>query len=289
MSRALRVEFPGAVYHVTSRGNFRQEIFHDDDDRQTFLNKVQASAERYGFIVHAYCLMSNHYHILMETTLPNLSRAMQRINGDYTMAVNHKYGRVGHLFQGRFKAVLIEKESHLLEVARYVVLNPVRARMVEKIESWKWSSYPATAGISSSPVFLHNDWILGRFGRSEAQCRRRYISFVAEGLLKKGSPFSSCGRQAVLGNKAFAEKWKEVIVGRREIKEFPRMQRLITRPGLEEIFNKETTPLTKNQLSERIKEAHLTHGYTLNEIAAHIGVHYSTAGRILKKMLNCKM
>ena len=151
MSRPLRIEYPGAVYHITSRGNEKKPVFKDDQDRDNFLKTLQHVNKRYNWICHAYCLMTNHFHLLIETPDGNLSLGMRQLNGVYTQLFNKWHGRVGHLFQGRYKAILIQKDSHLLEVCRYVVLNPVRAKMVEKPEEWKWSSYLATAGKIKAP------------------------------------------------------------------------------------------------------------------------------------------
>jgi len=160
MARPLHIQFEGAVYHVTSRGNARQDIFIDDEDRGVFLSTLGEVVDRFRWICHAYCLMSNHYHLLIETPSPNLSRGMQLLNGVYTQRFNRRHERFGHVLQGRYKAILVEKESHLLELARYVVLNPVRAKMVRSVRDWPWSSYRATAGQTDIPSFLQVDWIL---------------------------------------------------------------------------------------------------------------------------------
>jgi putative transposase len=154
MARPLRLEYEGAVYHVTSRGNARQDIYLVDPDRELFLSVVGATVERFSWLCHAYCLMPNHYHLLIETPEANLSRGMRHLNGVYTQAFNRRHMRSGHVLQGRFKAIVVEKESHLLELARYVVLNPVRARMVRSAKDWPWSSYRATAGLAEVPHFL---------------------------------------------------------------------------------------------------------------------------------------
>ena len=145
------VEFPGALYHVTSRGNERRPIFlgNADTDRGTFLDTLAQTLERFNWICHAYCLMTNHHHTVAEIPDGNLSKGMRQLNGVYTQRVNRTHGRVGHLFQGRFKGILVEKESHLLELARYVVMNPVRAGMVATPEDWRWGSYRATAGLKA--------------------------------------------------------------------------------------------------------------------------------------------
>jgi len=140
MSRPLRIEFAGALYHVTSRGDRQEDIYQSNDDREVFLNIMSDVCERYNWVIHAYCLMSNHYHLLVETPDQNLSKGMRQLNGVYTQAFNRNNKRVGHVFQGRYKAILVQKESYLLELARYIVLNPVRARMVRFVKEWPWSS-----------------------------------------------------------------------------------------------------------------------------------------------------
>lgn len=132
MARPLRLEFPGAIYHVTSRGNARNAIFLDDEDRVLFLACLGAVVTRFGWWCHAYCLMDNHYHLLIETPEGDLSRGMRQLNGVYTQRFNRRHGRAGHVFQGRFKAIVVDRDSYLLELCRYVVLNPIRAGMVSQ-------------------------------------------------------------------------------------------------------------------------------------------------------------
>ena len=163
MARPLRIEFPGALYHLTSRGNARSDIFVDDLDRQKFLDILSSVVYKHRWICHGYCLMGNHYHLLIETPEGNLCRGMRQLNGVYTQAFNRRHGRVGHLLQGRYKSILVEKESYLLELCRYIVLNPVKAEMVNAPEDWAWSSYRATAGLTTAPEFLNTSWVLGQF------------------------------------------------------------------------------------------------------------------------------
>jgi putative transposase len=150
MARPLRIEYDGALYHVTSRGNERKAIFKDDTDRELFLSTLAQVTERFHWTCHAYCLMDNHYHLVIETPDGNLSKGMRQLNGVYTQTFNRRHHRVGHLFQGRFKGILVQKESHYLEVCRYVVLNPVRAKAVKHPREWAWSSYRATGGLAHS-------------------------------------------------------------------------------------------------------------------------------------------
>jgi len=172
------------VYHVTARGNAREPIFFDDEDRQSFLTILGSVVNRFNWLCHAYCLMGNHYHLLIETPDGNLSRGMRQLNGVYTQKVNRRYSRVGHLFQGRFKSILVDKGSYLLELARYVVLNPVRAKLVKDPKDWEWSSYRATVGMTTIPKFLSPDWILSQFGSQREEAQAAYRHFVAEGIGK---------------------------------------------------------------------------------------------------------
>ena len=169
MARPLRIEYPGAVYHATSRGNEKKPIFKDDHDRESFLAILTRVNKRYHWICHAYCLMDNHYHLLLETPDGNLSLGMRQLNGVYTQAFNRRHNRAGHLLQGRYKGILVQKDSHLLEVSRYVVLNPVRARMAETADAWKWSSYRATAGGAGHPPLLTTAWMNGQIPRPPVQ------------------------------------------------------------------------------------------------------------------------
>jgi REP element-mobilizing transposase RayT len=178
MARPLRIEFAGALYHVTSRGNRRADIFLDDEDRGRFLAGLRSVIERYRWLCSAYCLMDNHYHLLIETPAANLSQGMRQLNSVYTQAFNRRHGGVGHVLQGRYKAILVEADAYLLELARYIVLNPVRAGMVRGAGDWPWSSYRATAGDGAAsgagdqavPSWLALDKLLALF--NDLRCRR---------------------------------------------------------------------------------------------------------------------
>ena len=164
MVRPLRIEYEGALYHVTSRGNAGGDIFVDDKDRTRFLETFSEVVERYRFIIHAYCLMSNHYHVMVETPQGNLSAGMRQLNGVYTQRFNVHRGSRGHLMQGRYKAFLVEKESYLLELSRYIVLNPVRAGKVASPHQWAWSSYRQIGG----QVYTLDIFIFSSFSSSKS-------------------------------------------------------------------------------------------------------------------------
>lgn len=270
MARPLRIEFPGALYHVTSRGNARQTIFSDDVDRAAFLRTLEAVSARHGWRCHAYCLMDNHYHLVVETRQATLSAGMRDLNGVVAQTYNRRHGRSGHLFQGRFHAVLVEKEGHLLELARYVVLNPCRAGLCGRPEKWRWSSYRATAGLEPCPPFVTTDWLLSQFGSPADVARSRYRSFVAERTVR--NPWRALKGQLYLGSEEFAESKRP----ERESPEVPRPQREPVRPPLDEIIGQDP--------DRGILLAYRDFGYRLREVAEHMGVHYSTVGRRLREL-----
>lgn len=277
MARALRIEYPDAVYHVTSRGNARNRIFADDQDRDNFLAVLGVVVKRYNWLCHAYCLMDNHYHLMIETPDANLSRGMRQLNGVYTQKYNWRHSKTGHIFQGRYKSILVEKENYLLELCRYVALNPVRAKMVEKPEEWKWSSYGATAGIKSVPDYLMVDWILGFFSSKKGEAHKRYRQYVREGI-HQGSPWEELQAQVLLGKEGFIDKFKDLLSDKEQVKEIPRTQRYVRRPGLSKIFQEGET---KSRRNRHIHTAHVKYGYTLKDIADHLSIHYTTVSKAM--------
>jgi REP element-mobilizing transposase RayT len=283
MARPLRIEYPGAVYHVTSRGNARADIFVETGDRQTFLFQLESVVSRFNWICHAYCLMDNHYHLLIETPEGNLSMGMRHLNGVYTQSFNRQHQRVGHIFQGRFKAVIVEKESHLLELCRYVVLNPVRAEMVSAPQKWPWSSYRATVGINTTP-YLTTDWILAQFGWIKSEAKNKYRQFVKEGMTEKEAPWEKLKGQIILGSDIFVARVREFFGEKKQFTEIPRLQRTAGRPSLEFLFPSGKHSI-KSERNPAILEAHLTYGYTLKEIAEHLDVHYTTVSKVIKAKL----
>jgi len=279
MARPLRLEYPGALYHVTSRGNARQNIVLDDRDRALFLDRLAHVIDRFGWRCHAYCLMDNHYHLVIETPQPNLSRGMRQLNGVFTQRINRRHGRVGHLFQGRFKAILVERESYLLELCRYVVLNPIRAGMVTHLERYHWSSYPATRGLVECPGWFSPDWVLRQFGARRANAQRRYAEFVAEG---RGlpSPWSAVRGQALLGSESFVETMRPLLEEKQTLKEIPRGQRLLHRPSLMQLFTN-AVRADKRLRDTIIRTAYVDYGYSMAMIANHADIHYSTVSKIV--------
>ena len=280
MARPLRIEFPGAVYHITSRGNDRKEIFGDDLDREAFLEILYGVSVRYHWLCHAYCLMDNHYHLLIETPEGNLSIGTRQLNGVYTQSFNKVHGRSGHLFQGRFKGIVVQKDSHLLEASRYIVLNPVRAKLVKNPYQWKWSSYSATAGQRGSHPCLTVDWILGRLASERKSAEEIYRKFVRAGM-RAESIWKDLRGQSILGDDDFVEGMKDHITGKEHIPEISKRQRFINRPILENIFTAEVLQ-NKGARDERIIEAVERYGYSQKQIADHLGLHFSSVSRIMR-------
>jgi REP element-mobilizing transposase RayT len=286
MSRPLRIEFAGAIYHVTSRGDRREDIYRDEEDRRIWLDVMAEVCLRFNWRCHAWCQMDNHYHILVETIEGNLSQGMRQLNGVYTQRTNRRHGLHGHLFQGRYKAILVQKDTYLLELSRYVVLNPVRALMVNDLGDWPWSSFAAMTGNQASPAWLETDWLLSCFGDGREDCINNYRNFVRAGV---GLPpiWDNLKYQMYLGDEQFSEQVRQKHVGtdKDELKEVVRLQRRSVADSL--AWYKENTSCPK----EAMAKAYLSGNYSMKEIASYFGVHYSTVSRAVTKygtVINCK-
>lgn len=268
MARPLRLCFSGARYHVISRGNADEPIYLDDLDREMFIRELDRVVERYGWICHAYCLMTTHYHLVVETPRANLPAGMRQLNGNHASRFNERHDRHGHVFGSRYRAILIEDARYLLTVCRYVVLNPVRAGLCEMPEEWPWSSYRATAGLEPLPRFLTVSTLLGELGGTAALAQKAYREFVAAGI---GEALADRVRGERLGSDAFL---RERFGLEPPLPEIPRVQVEPERRPLGEIFGDETFPVA---LTYRL------HGYSLRDIAEHLGCHYSTISRRLRR------
>ncbi|GBE05854.1 chromosomal replication initiation protein [bacterium BMS3Abin10] len=226
MARPLRIEYDGALYHITSRGNEKKPIYRKDGDCRKFLKILSELPARYQVVIHGYVLMENHYHLLIETPKGNITRVMHYLNTAYTVYFNKKHQRVGHLFQGRYKGLLIEKERYLLSVSRYIHLNPVRALIVKRPEEYKWSSYLDYIGRSIKEKWLTSEWILGQYSTREAQAKNLYKIFIEEGLTAaEDDPFNHVKAGPVIGNEDFIEKIKKKL-DLKEHREIPESRRL---------------------------------------------------------------
>jgi REP element-mobilizing transposase RayT len=276
MARPLRIEFPGALYHVTSRGNGRDDIFLHDADRHAFLAVLDTVCQRMHWLCYAYCLMSNHYHLVIETPDGNLSHGMRQLNGVYTQRFNRWHSRVGHVFQGRYKAILVDRDAYLLELSRYVVLNPLRAGMVKTPGEWPWSSYRAILGQAPAPPWLARLWLLSQFGRTTGQARQRYAQFVRDGQQQE-SVWRSLRQQIYLGNDRFVHRMQGHLQDVEVLAEVPKVQRRPSPLALQ--FYAETHPDKRSAMVA----AYRSGGYTMKAVADHFGVHYSTVSRAVRR------
>ena len=282
MARPLRIEFSGALYHVTARGNAQGDIYLTDKDREKFLSLLQNTCNQYNWYCHAYCLMTNHYHLLIETREASLSKGMKYLNGSYTQFFNYHNKRVGHVLQGRYKAILIQKESYLLELARYIVLNPVRARMVRTAQDWPWSSFRATAGYTVRKPCLTTDWILATFSLKKKQAQQRYREFVQEGK-NQPSPWEALKNQIYLGNDTFVEDMQCKLDPEQSLNDIPSIQKQAPIKPLsyyEKLFSSR---------NEAMFRAYIAGGYTLIEVGEWFGVSYATVSRAVKMYEKCEM
>jgi len=238
MARPLRIEFPGAFYHVTARGNEQKDVFKSQKDREKFLAYLATASERYGAVIHAYCLMSNHYHLFVETPDGNLSQIMRHINGAYTTYFNVKRKRAGHLFQGRYKAILVEADAHALELTRYLHLNPVRAGMVARPEDYPWSSYRGYIGQAEPPNWLRTGFVLDTLAPGRAQAQKTYRRFVEDGRQSQNaSPLQAVVAATLLGSETFvAEMTERHLRGKRTDRHVPALKKLVGRRSFEAII-----------------------------------------------------
>lgn len=275
MVRPLRLEFAGALYHVTSRGDRQEDIFLCDDDRQDWLDVLGTVCDRFNWVVHAFCQMTNHYHLLLETVDGNLSRGMRQLNGLYTQRFNRRHGLVGHLFQGRYKAILVQKEAYLLELTRYVVLNPLRAHMVNALEDWRWSCYPIITGQAAAPLWLDTDWLLGQFDPERGKAIQGYRDFVMAG---RGvpSPLQGVRHQLLLGDDGFVESHRKPG-GDDVLREVSKAHRRSVALPLEEYQARHP------DRDEAMARAYLSGAYTMAEIGQYFRVHYMTVSRAVRK------
>lgn len=275
MARPLRIEFPGALYHVTSRGDRQEVIYEDDDDRKTFLSILGEVVKRWNWLCYVYCLMSNHYHLLIETPDGNLGKGMRQLNGVYTQRSNRRHERVGHLFQGRYKAILVDGDAYLLELSRYVVLNPVRAGIVEAPEEWHWSSFKAMMGQATSPEWLAADAMLAHFGQRRAEARRFYRQFVLEGSGHQ-SIWKDLNRQIFLGDDQFVRQMQATLGGELLDVNIPKVHRRPPAKPLEEIA------ADYRDRNEAIVAAYATGEFSYQQLADYFEVHFTTVGRIVR-------
>jgi putative transposase len=278
MARPLRLEFPGALYHVTCRGNRRELIFRDRKDRLAWLVETERMCRRFHFIVHAYCQMTNHFHLLIETPEGNLGQGMRQLNSAYSQHFNRRHGLVGHVMQGRYHAVLVQKASYLHELARYIVLNPVRAGIVDSPESWEWSSHRCMLGERSAPTWLTSDWLLACFGPDHLTAQDGYRRFVMEGI-DAVSPLNDIRFQCILGDDSFISEHRKSAEALAS-GETSRKQRRALAMSLDEY------QLKFSRRDEAMAHAYRSTAFSMNQIARHFGVSVQTVSRAVAAVEN---
>lgn len=267
MARPLRIAFPGALYHLISRGNNRERVFLSDDDCTVFFDVLGRVVDRFGWRCHSYCALGNHYHLLVETPSPNVSNGMRQLNGVYAQTFNRTHGRIGHVFQARFHSVLVEGDPYLREVVRYIARNPVKAKLCEHPEDWRWSSFRAFVGLAPAAPFLTTDWVLGQFSDRRNVARERLSAFVGRGT-DEDTPLLG---GVYAATEAFVAS---CLADLEPVAEVPRREWQPVRPPLDGVFARERLP---------VAAAYRRYGYTLGEIAQHLGCHYATVSRRLRR------
>ncbi len=295
MARPLRIEYEGAYYHVTSRGNERKAIFRDDIDREKFLELIGRTVEQFGIHVHAYVLMDNHYHLLIETPRAGLNRALRYLNGVYTQAFNRRHKRVGHLFQGRYKAILVEKDSYLLELSRYIHVNPWRVKRSMDPIKYPWSSLGSYVGARAAPSWLTVGDVMSQFG---SKGKREYRQFVVDGI-KEGirTPWDEVRGQAVIGSEEFVEEMMNRHSGERGKKtEVARRKELVgIKPEAIMAAVGKYYGIKPEEMKERgwryteprYVASYLMRRYGLlglREIGERVGLHFSAVGNAVQRV-----
>ena len=271
MARPLRIQDAGLTYHVTARGNAKMAIFLDNRDRRRFLRILCAVAERHRLECAAHCLMDNHYHLLARTGQPNLSRAIQNLNGTYARWWNWRHKRTGHVFQGRFGAQIVQDDRYLLTACRYIVLNPVRAKLVDRPEDWPWSSHRATLGAAPAPAFLECSLVLQVLGDDDGVVER-YRRFVDATPEAGGTEDDLMSAKFIVGAPPFETRVRE---RRAPVScEVPSEQRAAS---LESLFTGAITRASRNATMT----AAYRQGHSLAAIARFVGLHYSTVSKVV--------
>ncbi len=283
MARQLRIEYPGALYHVTSRGNEKKDIFRSIKDRDKFLSYLSSAWERHSAVFHAYCLMSNHFHLMVETPLGNLSWIMKHINGSYTTYFNVKHKRAGHLFQGRYKAILVQADTYAAELSRYIHLNPVRAKMVSTPEEYRWSSCSRYLE-GTAPSWLSTSLVLGYFGTEVEDRRRNYRDYLYDAIGRESrDPLSDSVASTILGTDDFVRDIREKYLdGKENDRELPALRDLSRGPGVAEIKALSEEAFQENERLARMAGIYLCWRYSgakLKEIGALYGISESGVNR----------
>ncbi|HEX6099787.1 MAG TPA: transposase [Thermoanaerobaculia bacterium] len=266
MARPLRLEFPEATYHITSRGNEQRNIFYTDDDRLAFLALLGDAARRFAWSITAWVLMTNHFHLVLQTPEPNLSKGMQWLNGTYAAWFNRRHNRTGHLFQGRFKAYVIDRQTYYSEVLRYVVLNPVRAHLVQHPADYRWSSYRATAGIDDPEAWFDAAAALESFGGIGEVARLAYRQFVLDRIGRQEPLWQALIHGIFLGTDEWAKRMRTLTESKPRSTDHPKPQRAVGRPVMSQIIT--AVAAAAGRRPEAIRT---TRGDPLRSLVAWIG------------------
>lgn len=285
MARPLRVEFAGALYHIVSRADGKKPIFRDDTDREKRLEWLSRTVDTYGWKVHAYVLMRNHDHFLVETPQPSLSPGMQYLNGGYTAFYNARHNRSGHLFRGRYKAYVIETPGHLAETSRHLHLNPVRLKAAEKPEDYQWSSYRGYHRAADIVDFVTYDDVLAELNADRSAARREYRKYVADAVKSAPpSPFDGATHGFIVGSDKFADKVRKILAQRSSGKLPPSLKKSLKAPAMKKIvdavcdvFKVDAKSWKSGTRSDDLSRAvaafvaRRTYGYKTGEIAGSLG------------------
>jgi putative transposase len=303
MARALRIQYPGAFYHVTCRGNQRRNIFLDDDDRYHFLKMLAESLDIYGVVLYAYVLMPNHFHLVIETVRANLSEFMRRFNVCYTGWFNYHHGSYGHLFQGRYKAFLVDADQYFLEISRYVHLNPVRSRKTRQstyqskwtfLNKYRWSSMPGYTNARRRNDFVNYTMILDMVGG-----RNAYKNFLLDGLkIDLKNPFDDVQYQVILGDNDFVARVRNEYMQEGSVREQPQYREMMTtavtpdtiietvmrvlKVSREEILGKHGSGITRGMVGDLLyKYGNMNH----REIGVLLGIDYSSVSKLRRRLM----
>lgn len=278
MARPLRIQFPGALYHIVSRGNEKQMIFFDEDDRRKLLKILAVVMQDYKWRCYCYCLMGNHYHLAIKTEQANLSAGMRQLNGLYSQWFNKRHGRVGHLFQGRFRSQLVDSDRYLLSLVRYIHQNPLRANLCSELHKWKWSSYHAFVGRRKPRIPLEIDELLSMFGATKVAAKKNFVSHTQ---INEASTQLFSGNGLIVADEDFILELDDDHFLRD--KPFPKAQRFQHRPTLDDIFTN-LHDLDLIERNNRISMARNQCHYQVKEIADYLGLHRGTVSRILRML-----
>jgi putative transposase len=267
MARPLRIEFADAIHHVTSRGNERRSIFRDDTDRRMFLQLLGQAVKRFGWSVTAWVLMTNHFHLVLQTPEPNLSRGMHWLNGRYSSWFNRRHKRCGHLLQGRFKSILVQGENYLREVIRYTVLNPVRAGMVALPEQYRWSSFRSSAGIDPVNDWLDDASLLELFDPDPSHAQQLYREFVMARVDSQERLWDQVLNGMYFGSAVWAKRMRKMVESRPRSTDHPKVQRAVGRPKMHQIV------ATVARMADLTAAGIRMRGNPLRRLVAWIGWH----------------